>query len=52
MTINAVVPVDDMFAVGLKSRCNRFRDELNHLVPIKNLGELRWSGGGCRAIQR
>ena len=37
--------VDDIFAIGLKSRCDVFRDELNRLVPVKNLGELRWYGG-------
>ena len=37
--------VDDIFAVGLKSRCDVFRDELNRMVPVKNLGELRWYGG-------
>ena len=42
----AVVHVDDIFAVGLKkSRCDVFRDELNRMVPVKNLGELRWFGG-------
>ena len=40
MTITATVHLDDMFTVGLKSRCDRFRDKLNHLVPVKNLGEL------------
>ena len=40
-----VVYVDDTFAVGLKTRCDAFRDELNYMVPVKNLGELRWSGG-------
>ena len=42
--IVAVVHVD-IFAVGLKSRCDRFRDELNRLVQFKNLGEVRWFGG-------
>ena len=37
--------VDDIFAVGLKSRCDIFRDELNRMAPVKNLGELRWYGG-------
>ena len=41
----AVVHVDDIFAVGLKSRCDVFRDELNRMVPVKNLGELRWYRG-------
>ena len=38
MTINAVVHVNDIFAVELKGRCDRFRDELNHLVPVKTSG--------------
>ena len=37
--------VDDIFAVGLKSRCDVFRDELNRMVPVKHLGGLRWYGG-------
>ena len=45
IAIIAVVHVDDIFAVGLKSRCDVFRDELNRMVPVKNLGELRWYGG-------
>ena len=45
VAIIAVVHVDDIFAVGLKSRCDGFRDELNRMVPVKNLGELRWYGG-------
>ena len=44
MAIIAVARVDEIFAVGLKSRCNRFRDELNHLIPVKNFRELRWFG--------
>ena len=44
VAVIAVVHVDDIFAVGLKSRCNEFRDELNRMVPVKNLGELRWYG--------
>ena len=40
-----VVHVDDIFAVGLKSRCGVFRDELNRMVSVKNLGELRWYEG-------
>ena len=27
------------------SRCDVFRDELNRMVPVKNLYELRWYGG-------
>ena len=41
VAIIAVVHVDDIFAVGLKSRCDVFRDELDRLVPVKNLDELR-----------
>ena len=40
----AVVHVDDIFAVEFKSRCYVFRDELNRMVPVKNLGELKWYG--------
>ena len=38
--IIAVVYVDDIFAVGLKNRGKTFRDELNYLVQVKNLGAL------------
>ena len=41
VAIIAVVHVDDIFAIGLKSRCDVFRDELNRMVPVKNLDELR-----------
>ena len=41
VAIIAVVRVDDIFGVELKSRCDVFRDELNRMVPVKNLGELR-----------
>ena len=40
MGILAVVHVYDIFAVELNSSCNRFCDELNHLVPVKTLKEL------------
>ena len=41
VAIIAVVHVDDIVAVGLKSRwCDRFCDELNHLVLVKHLEEL------------
>ena len=40
VAIIVVVHVNDIFAVGLKSRCNGFRDEFNRMVPFKNLGEL------------
>ena len=45
VAIIAVVHVDYIFAVGLKSKCDVFRDELNRMVPVKNLDELRWYGG-------
>ena len=36
--------VNGIFAVGLKTMCDVFRDELNRMVPVKNLNELRWYG--------
>ena len=42
VSVIAVVHVDDIFAVGREDRCDRFCEDLNHLVPINNLGELRW----------
>ena len=36
-----VVHVDDIFAVGRKTRCDQFCEDLNRLVPINNLGELK-----------
>ena len=47
VSIVTVVHVDDIFAVGLKARCDQFCEDLNRLVPINNLGELRWYAG-CR----
>ena len=41
------VNVDDIFAVGVKSRCNQFCEDRNRLVRVNNLGELRWYAG-CR----
>ena len=41
-----VVHVDDIFSIGLKSRCDKFGVDLNRYVPITNLGELRWYAGG------
>ena len=43
VAIIAVMHVDDIF-VGLKTRCDVFRDELNRMSPVKNLGKLRWYG--------
>ena len=45
--METIVHVDDIFAVELKARCYQFREDLNRLVPINNLGELRWCAG-CR----
>ena len=36
------IVVIHLFAVGRKERCDRFCEDLNHLVPINSLGELRW----------
>ena len=40
-----VVHVDDIFAVGKKERCDQFGEDLNRMVPVKNLGELKWYSG-------
>ena len=45
VAITAVIHADDIFAVGRKSRCDYFREDLGRMVPVKNLGELRWYGG-------
>ena len=45
VSIVTVVHVDDIFAVGLNARCDQFCEDLNRLVPINNLGELRWYAG-------
>lgn len=29
----------------MRERCNKFSNELNKSVPVKNLGELRWYSG-------
>ena len=39
-----VLDVDEIFAVG-KERCDQFGKDLNRMVPVKNLGELKWSSG-------
>ena len=45
--IIAIVHVDDIFICRWTENQarDRFRDELNHLVPAKNMGELRWFEG-------
>ena len=40
-----VVHVDDIFAVGKKERCGQFGEDLNRMVPVKNVGELKWYSG-------
>ena len=45
MAIIAVVHHVDIFSIGLKRRCNRIGNELNQLIPVKNLGKLRWFQG-------
>ena len=40
-----VVHVDDMFRVGQKARCDQFGEDLNDMVQVKNLCELRWYCG-------
>ena len=47
VAITAVVHVDDIFAVGLKERCDRLCVDLNRTIPVKHLGESKWYGG-CR----
>ena len=37
-----VVHVDDIFAVGKKERCDQFGEDVNRMVPVNNLGELKW----------
>ena len=40
-----VVHVDDIFAVEKKEKCDQFGEDLNRMVPVKNLGELKWYSG-------
>ena len=40
-----VVHVDDIFAVGKKEKCDQFGEDLNRMLPVKNLGELKWYSG-------
>ena len=40
-----VVHVDDIVAVGGKARCDQFGRDLGQIVPVTNLGELRWHSG-------
>ena len=47
VSVVVVVHVDGIFAIGRKTRSDKFGDDLNAYVPITNLGELRWYTG-CR----
>ena len=40
--MTTVVHVYDIFAVWKKTRCGQLGKDLNQMVPVKNLGELRW----------
>ena len=40
-----MVHVDDIFAVGERARCDQFGRDLDQMVPVKNLGELRRYSG-------
>ena len=45
--ILVVVLLDDIFAMGFNSRCDKSCEDLNRFVPINNLGGLRWYAA-CR----
>ena len=47
VVVMVVVHVDNIFSIGLKSRCDKFGVDLNRYVPITNLRGLRWYAG-CR----
>ena len=47
ISVVVVMHVDDIFAIGRKSRCDKFGDGLDAYIPINNLGELR-RYAGCR----
>lgn len=44
--MSIVVHVEDIFAVGEEARSEQFGRDLDQMVPVKNLGELR-SYSGC-----
>ena len=44
--------VDDIFALGKKERCHQFGEDLNRMVSVKNLGELKWYSGCFYERQR
>ena len=45
VAIHLVAHVDDIFAVGMKERCDQFGKVLGRLVPVKSLVELKWYSG-------
>ena len=47
VVVVVVVHVNDIFAIGRKTRCDKFGDDLDAYVPITDLGEIRWYAG-CR----
>lgn len=42
ISITALVHVDNIVAVGRRSRRDRLCENLNHLLDVDNLGELSW----------
>ncbi|CAB1097173.1 unnamed protein product [Ectocarpus sp. CCAP 1310/34] len=57
VVVTLVVHVDGIFSIGEEERCDQFGRELNTMVPVKNLGDLRWYSGcfyeglGCRDFE-
>ncbi|CAB1101054.1 unnamed protein product [Ectocarpus sp. CCAP 1310/34] len=47
VVVTLVVHVDDIFLIGEEERCDQFGRDLNTMVPVKNLGDLRWYSGCC-----
>ena len=42
VVITIVVHVDDIFAIGETAMCDEFGQDLDQMVPVKNLDGLRW----------
>ncbi|CAB1112502.1 unnamed protein product [Ectocarpus sp. CCAP 1310/34] len=45
VVVTLVVHVDFIFSIGEEERCDQFGRDLNTMVPVKNLGDLRWYSG-------
>ncbi|CAB1098582.1 unnamed protein product [Ectocarpus sp. CCAP 1310/34] len=45
VVVTLAVHVDDIFSIGEEERCDQFGRDLNTMVPVKNLGDLRWYSG-------